>query len=55
MDGAEAGVGATRSLPPSLLLRRLGTRPTSAYVRSHAHPGDRARREKIPAGNAERY
>jgi hypothetical protein len=34
MDGAEAGAGVTRSI----LL----------YVRSHARPGDRARRGKIP-------
>ena len=36
MDGAEAGVCPGRSV-----LR--------AYVRTRTHPGDRARREKIPA------
>jgi hypothetical protein len=48
--GRKPGWRPGRSLPPSLLLRRLGTRPTIAYVRTRTRPGDRARREKIPAG-----
>ena len=61
MDGAEAGEGGTRSLPPSLLLRRL-VRPSKAIwswvprpVAYHCvceesrRASDRARGKKRPA------
>ena len=46
MHNAKPGRRPSRSLPPSLLLRRLGIRPTIAYVRTRARPGDKA--QKVP-------